>query len=146
MSSQTAAALDAWRNLLRFFFAEENYDRMHDACESVGLTPGLMRALLSMQPGQSQPMKSLSRRWRCDASYVTSLVDGLEQRGIVERQAHPADRRAKTVVLTAEGERVRDALLARLHEPPAGFVALSPDEQATLRDLLAKAAGPQKTG
>ena len=142
MSSDASAARDAWRNVLALFFADENHDRMHDACESVGLTPGLMRALLSMQPGQSRPMKSLAGQWRCDASYVTSLVDGLEQRGIVERQAHPTDRRVKTVVLTAEGERVRDALLARLHQPPAGFVALTPEEQATLRDLLAKAAGP----
>ena len=101
-----------------------------------------MRALLSMQPGQVRPMKSLAGQWRCDASYVTSVVDGLEQRGILERGAHPTDRRARTVVLTAEGERVRDALLARLHEPPAGFAALAPDEQATLRDLLAKAADP----
>ena len=62
----------------------------------------------------------------------------MEERGIAERRAHPTDRRAKTVVLTAEGERVKDALLTRLHEPPAGFAALSDEEQASLRDLLAK--------
>ncbi len=56
-----------------------------------------------MQSGDARPMKSLSGLWRCDASYVTSLVDALEVRGIVERRAHPTDRRGKTVVLTAEG-------------------------------------------
>ncbi len=125
--------------MLSLFFAEENHDRMHDACEALNLTPGLMRALMSMQPGDARPMKSLSGQWRCDASYVTSLVDALEERGIAERRAHPTDRRAKTVVLTAEGERLKEALLARLHEPPAGFAALSDEEQASLRDLLAKA-------
>ena len=139
MPSSPPAARQAWGSVLALFFAEENHDRMHDACEALGLTPGLVRALLSLEPGEGRPMKALAGRWRCDASYVTSLVDSLEQRGIVERRGHPTDRRAKTVVLTAEGERVRAALLERLHEPPAGFAALSAEEQATLRDLLAKA-------
>ncbi len=145
MPSESSAARDAWGSVLRLFLADENHDRMHDACESVGLTPGLMRAVLSMQPGQTRPMKTLAGQWRCDASYVTSVVDGLEQRGILERRAHPTDRRAKTVLLTAEGEQVRESLLARLHEPPAGFLALSADEQASLRDLLEKAAGPPES-
>lgn len=124
--------------MVAVFMGEDNHDRMHDACEALGLTPGLVRAVLAMQPGDGIPMKTLSRQWRCDASYVTSLVDGLEHRGIVERRAHPTDRRAKTIVLTAEGQRVKAALLARLHEPPACFDALTEDEQTALRDLMAR--------
>ena len=55
---------------------------------------------MSIQPDESKPMKVLAAQWRCDASYVTSLVDGLEQRGLVERRLHPTDRRAKTIALT----------------------------------------------
>ncbi len=124
--------------MLAVFMGEDNHDRMHDACEALGLTPGLVRAVLAMKPGDGTPMKTLSRQWRCDASYVTSLVDGLEQRGIVERRADPTDRRAKTIVLTAQGQRVKAALLDRLHEPPEGFDALTHEEQATLRDLMAR--------
>src|SRR6202023_114521 len=98
---------------------------MHEACESVGLTPGLMKALISMQPGESKPMKVLATQWRCDASYVTSLVDGLEERGLVERRLHPTDRRAKTIALTPEGDRTRLEVLSRLHEPPAGLGVLT---------------------
>ncbi len=126
--------------MLALFLGEDNHTRMHDACEALGLTPGLVRAVLSMPLEEAIPMRSLSRQWRCDASYVTALVDGLEQRGIVERRAHPTDRRAKTIVLTAEGQRVKDALLARLHEPPACFEVLTAEEQAVLRDVMAKAA------
>jgi DNA-binding MarR family transcriptional regulator len=111
---------------------------MHAACEALSLTPGLMKSLISMQPGEPTPMKVLATRWRCDASYVTSLVDGLEDRGLVERQLHPTDRRAKTIVLTPEGDRTRLAVLARLHEPPASLNELTTAEQRTLRDLLAK--------
>jgi DNA-binding MarR family transcriptional regulator len=119
---------------------------MHDVCESIGLTPGLMKALMSIRPGEPRPMKDLSAEWRCDASYVTSLVDGLEERGAVERQAHPADRRAKIIALTADGERMRKEVLARLHEPPPCLDVLTAPEVGELRRLLAKlveAATPQ---
>ena len=143
--TQASVARDAWRCIFQLVFSEESHDRMHDACEAVGVTPGLMKALLSLQPGHPKPMKPLAAEWRCDASYVTSLVDGLEERGFVERQVSSQDRRAKVVVLTGAGERAREELLEHLHQPPEFFSKLSAAERRTLRDLLAKlvdAAGP----
>lgn len=119
-------------------FSRQSHDRVHDACEGVGLTAGQMKALLSLEPGEPRPMKELAGEWRCDASYVTSLVDGLEERGIVERQAHPSDRRAKVIALTEVGKATRTELLDRMYEPPPCFDALSAAESARLRDLLAK--------
>lgn len=137
-ASDASVAKAAWTSFYELVFSSQSHDRMHDACESMGITPGLMKALLSMRPGQPRPMKELAGEWRCDASYVTSLVDGLEERGIVQRRPHATDRRAKVVVLTAEGERSRAMLLDRIHEPPPCFDALSPAEVRDLRDLLAK--------
>jgi DNA-binding MarR family transcriptional regulator len=131
------------------FFCPATHERMHEAAESLDLSPGLMKALISILPGQPRPMKALAAEWRCDASYVTSLVDGLEERGIVARQAHPTDRRAKTIALTPEGEQTRDKLMRRLYEPPTFFDVLSPDEQRQLVGLLAKlvaAAGAEQAG
>lgn len=119
-------------------FSRQSHDRVHAACEAVGLTPGLMKALMSMHPGQPRPMKELGGEWRCDASYVTSLVDALEERGIVERQAHPTDRRAKVIALTDAGDAIRTELLTRMHEPPPCFAALTAAEAGQLRVLLAK--------
>jgi DNA-binding MarR family transcriptional regulator len=129
---------DAWRSLCALMFSRQSHDRVHRACEAVGLTPGLMKALISILPGQPRPMKELGSEWGCDASYVTSLVDALEERGIVERQAHPTDRRAKVIALTDAGAAVRTELLSRMHEPPPCFAALTPAETGQLRDLLAK--------
>jgi DNA-binding MarR family transcriptional regulator len=131
-------AREAWGNLVELFFSSANHERMHEVCERLDISPGLMKALLSIQPGEPKPMKALASEWRCDASYVTSLVDGLEERGIVARQAHPTDRRAKTIALTPEGERTRHEMLRQLHEPPPFFAVLNPAEQRTLCDLLAK--------
>ncbi len=140
--TDTSAGLarDAWGAVFALVFSEASHERMHDACESLGLTPGLMKALLTMRAGAgvARPMKELAGQWRCDASYVTSLVDGLEERGFVERQAHPTDRRAKVVALTPLGEKTREQLLDKLHDPPAWFDVLSTDERRDLRHLLRK--------
>ena len=135
---QQQDAGEAWSCFYELMFSRQSHDRMHDVCESAGLTPGLMKALMSMRPGEPRPMKDLSGEWRCDASYVTSLVDGLEERGMVERKGHPTDRRAKVIALTGDGERVRKEVLARLHEPPPFFDALTGAEVRELRGLLAK--------
>jgi len=148
-SESDSDAGDAWSLLYELMFSRQSHDRVHDVCESVGLTPGLMKALMSMRPGEPRPMKDLAGEWRCDASYVTSLVDGLEERGIVERQAHPADRRAKIIALTDDGERMRRDVLGRMHEPPPCFDALNAEEVQELRGLLAKlvdAATPADDG
>ena len=129
---------DAWRLFYELMFSRQSHERMHDVCDALGLTPGLLKALLSMRPGEPRPMKDLAGEWRCDASYVTSLVDGLEERGAVERRPHPDDRRAKVIALTDKGERMRSELQARMHEPPPFFDALDPDEVRRLHDLLAK--------
>ena len=47
---------------------------------------------------------------------MTSLLDTLEGRGLVERHPHPSDRRKVLIHLTAEA-RARVADLA--HQPPA---------------------------
>ncbi|MES1952281.1 MarR family transcriptional regulator [Salinisphaera sp. S4-8] len=74
-----------------------------------------------------------------DRTTVTYLVDSLEQRGWIERQRDPADRRAHIVRMTAAGmaglEKVRPAARAATQELLA---PLNDDEQAQLRALLAR--------
>ncbi len=85
-------------------------------------------------------MRVLAGQWRCDASWVTSLIDTLEARGFVERRILPADRRVKTIVLTDAGAKAKERALDRLHQPPAAMAALTATEQRQLRDLLRKVA------
>ncbi|MEU4546027.1 MarR family transcriptional regulator [Nonomuraea dietziae] len=59
-------------------------------------------------------MRDLAERMSCEPSNATFIVDKLEKRGLVERHAHPQDRRAKHLVLTAEGVELRGRLLELL--------------------------------
>jgi len=103
-----------------------------------GLTPGLARVLAQMPLGAAVPMRELAAGLRCDSSYVTSVVDALEEHGLAERQAHPTDRRVKVIRLTPAGQGLAQRVQAELASPPPCFGALSDDEIEELCQLLAK--------
>ena len=142
-SSETAeahrgAAEDAWKVLYQLFFDGIGQRRFHEACSATGLAPGVMKALLQLRPGQPLPMRDLAEIFSCDPSYITSLVDGLEEAGLAERQLHPTDRRIRVVVVTDRGLHTQDAIRKILGEPPDAFLALSSNELRQLRRLLDK--------
>ncbi len=90
-----------------------------------GDLPGEIRALEALDPAQSQPMRALATELRCDASNVTWLVDRLEARGFVERQASPDDRRVKTLTLTPGPGSPRERIAESMRTPPPPLLALS---------------------
>jgi DNA-binding MarR family transcriptional regulator len=140
-----AAGREAWSYIAEMWLSGENQDRFHDACAAADLSPPQLKALLSMEPGKAAPMRVLADTWRCDASWVTGIVDGLEERGYAARRAHATDRRVKVVEITELGAKARAKALDRLQEPPKSLDNLTPDEQRALRDLLKKAFGAIST-
>ena len=136
----TKAGRDAWRLVLGLLFEGQARDRMAAACRSIGISPGSMKTLFRLEPGRGVPMRDLADFWGCDASYVTSLADALEERGLVERRPHPTDRRVKMIALTEKGIAARNRAFDVLYEPPRSFSALTAAEQRQLRDLLRKVA------
>jgi DNA-binding MarR family transcriptional regulator len=137
---RTKAAREAWRTIFDLLFRGEAHNRFTDAAAEVGVSPGVLKSLFHLEPGQGIPMRDLVDYWRCDASYVTSVTDVLEQRGLARRWPHPTDRRVKMIVLTQAGVAARKRAFDLLYDPPAAFGALTVAEQRQLRDLLAKVA------
>jgi len=64
---------------------------------------------------QGLQMRALSRFLMVTGGNVTGLTDELERDGLVAREAHPDDRRAWIVRLTAKGRRAFEAM-AQQHE------------------------------
>ena|ERR1700674_45755 len=104
-----------------------------------GLSAVQAKVLLVLQPDGSMTMRTLAGLLQYDASNLTGVVDRLEELGHVRREAHASDRRAKAVVLTNDGRRVRLAFWERLtnHSGPLG--RLNRRELASLRSLLRSA-------
>jgi DNA-binding MarR family transcriptional regulator len=134
----TPAASEAWGAMRALMMGGEGFDQFHRACDTLGIPLSVAKSLMHIVPDEPAPMRVLAERWRCDASYITSIVDDLEELGLANRQPHASDRRIKTVALTPKGVKLRDAMMALLSQPPPSFAVLSPAEQRHLRDLLAK--------
>jgi DNA-binding MarR family transcriptional regulator len=82
-------------------------------------------------------MHALVSAMQRDKSQMTRAVQGLEAKGLIERQVDPADARVNVLLLTPQGQ---EAVL-RIQEAVAQVLAdiltpLSSEEQETLRALL----------
>jgi DNA-binding MarR family transcriptional regulator len=138
-SRRTSPAAEAWGLIHELFMSHKG--RFIAIAQEFDLTPIQMGAVRTLAPDQPVPMSELAEALHCDASNVTGLVDRLEARGLAERQGADGDRRVKMIALTEEGARVREALMARMSEPPPPLAALPAADQRTLRDVLRRALG-----
>lgn len=91
-------------------------------------------------------MGELAERLFCDASNVTGIVDRLESRGLVERQADPDDRRVRRLVLTGEGRRLWQEHHDRVFVDFPCVGNLDDAERRTLCSLLRRMADDPPAG
>jgi DNA-binding MarR family transcriptional regulator len=131
---QLAAA--AWRLMVGQM--RSNKHLFTGVAQEMGLTPGDLHALLSIDAGEARPMRAMAEEWRCDASNVTWMVDRLEAHGYVERQSKANDRRVRTVALTAAGVVAQERAKELLHQVPASFSKLTADDLRDLIDILGR--------
>ncbi|MFE4833897.1 MarR family winged helix-turn-helix transcriptional regulator [Arthrobacter sp. NPDC056691] len=115
--------------------------RFADRTREIGLTPGdagVLR-LLGRAPGLSQ--RSLADRLGAVPSRVVSLIDSLQERGLVERVRSNTDRRNYELHLTDAGQRVLRDLRGIAEQHEAELLApLSGEQVAQLELLLAQLA------
>jgi DNA-binding MarR family transcriptional regulator len=128
------SAREAWQAMADLVL---NNERRREVSEEVGLSFGKIRALrrIARRP---MSMSELASLLSVDPPNLTAVVDDLEGAGLVERQAHPTDRRVKLVVATADGAALAhqaDEILAR---PPASLCALPGDDLESLVRILAQ--------
>jgi DNA-binding MarR family transcriptional regulator len=106
------------------------------------ITPSHSRALRVLLHDGPMRLSQLSEHLRIAPRSTTEVVDGLEERGLVERRPDPADRRATLVAPTAEGQAAGQAVRdARWDEAERFFGGLSATDQAHLARILRKLRG-----
>jgi DNA-binding MarR family transcriptional regulator len=122
----------AWRAMSDIVL---NHDRKIAVSDALDLSFARVRALRRLA-AQPLTLRALAAKLSADPPYVTLIVDDLQQRGLVLREPHPDDRRAKLVSLTPAG---RDAVAEAeqiLDEPPAALRDLAPDDLTALLRVL----------
>ncbi|MFP5307993.1 MAG: MarR family winged helix-turn-helix transcriptional regulator [Actinomycetes bacterium] len=84
------------------------------------------------------PLGKLGERLQVHPTSVTSAVDRLEREGLVVREEHPTDRRAKLATITEAGRALAKEATARLNDTVFADPGLTADEQATVVDVLGR--------
>jgi DNA-binding MarR family transcriptional regulator len=135
-----ALVLDADLRLLAITERLRQHWAAHAA--ALGLTAAQVKVLLRLTPGEAIPMRKLARQLGYDASNLTTIVDRLDARGLLARQADLADRRVKALTLTPEGERLRDQFWRDLVTDPGPLTPLRESDLRALTRLLAKLDQP----
>ena len=94
--------------------------------------------LIAENPGGS--LARLARALAVTPPHITALVDRLEGRGLVARNASDADRRARVLSATRAGAELVRKATSRIVAAENGVLPLTPGEQAILAELLHKVA------
>lgn len=130
----------AWRTMLDVVL---DHDRKLAVSQALGVSWARVRALqrLAVQP---RTLSELAEQLAADRPYVTLIVDGLEERGLVQRTPHPEDRRAKVVALTEAGRAATAHAEAILDEPPAALHDVPAEDLEALLRVLARLAPTER--
>ena len=138
---RTDPASEAW-SLIHWLMVD-NKPRFLAIGQEFDLAPQQTIALRILGAGP-RPMGELAKILACDSSNVTGMTDRLQERGLVRRTSAEHDRRVKLLVLTDEGEKMREEITKRLAEPPPEIAALDEADQETLREILRRAIDSQR--
>jgi DNA-binding MarR family transcriptional regulator len=84
-------------------------------------------------------MKELAQHMGCDASFVTTIADTLEQHGFARREPSQRDRRVKNLVLTPEGIAAKERMMRELATRMPWCYALNDTERRCFLTLIRKA-------
>lgn len=105
--------------------------------ERSGLPFSRLRILRRLDEGPLS-VKALAAAATLDAPATTVAVTDLAERGLVDRQTDPANRRTKIVSLTGAGRELLDSIRSVDDPAPPAFDVLTEDELSTLLGLLKK--------
>ena len=107
------------------------------------IAPSDLLALFKLD--EVMTMKELAQHMGCDASFVTTIADTLERRGLARRELSLRDRRVKNLVLTAEGIAAKERMMQELALRMPWCYALDDKERHIFLALIQKmlAAGAE---
>lgn len=103
------------------------------------LTPIQATTIALLDNSDPRPMNTFQKLYSCDASNITGIVDGLEEKGLALRSESPDDRRVKIILLTGKGRKLQKILIESLAQIDAVLLKdLTPEEVVAFRAIIIK--------
>jgi DNA-binding MarR family transcriptional regulator len=114
-----------------------------EVLERHDLTVSQVRAIVTLACADAEPLPGgrLAERLGISAAAISRALDGLVQKGFVERRESPEDRRVKLVTVTASGRELADDLVAlRRAQIDCFLETLDPEQHELIGDALGSLA------
>jgi len=104
---------------------------------SYEITPQQFILLACLWELGSASQADLSKKTQIDRTTIVGIVDRLEEKGLVERQPHPGDRRVHRIILTISGRELEKELCVAANRVRNKIeTRILPGEYKTLGRLL----------
>jgi MarR family transcriptional regulator, 2-MHQ and catechol-resistance regulon repressor len=134
---KTEQALNTWIKLSRAF--ESVTSRLNQRSSMGDLTISQFGVLEILRHLGSMPQCDLAAKLLKSSGNITMVIDNLEKRGLVRREADEKDRRVSRVVLTPVGSQIIDSVFPQHAAAVRDELSvLTHEEQETLGHLLRK--------
>ena len=125
------AEVGSWLSVVRMMtWLPWSIDQQLRRDSNLGMVEYQVMARLSQSPGRTLRMSALADLANASLSRLSHLVKRLEERGLVRREADPADGRFTNAILTGEGLRV--------------LAAAAPGHVAHVRSLVIDVLSPEQ--
>ena len=126
-----AAELESWLSVVRLMmWLPWSVDQQLRRDSNLGMVEYQVLAMLSTSPLRTMRMSSLAQVTNASLSRLSHLFKRLEERGLVHREADPADGRFTNAILTDEGFQV--------------LAAAAPGHVAHVRSLVIDVLSPEQ--
>ena len=132
----STSSLDFYSSLLRLFLTSKQ--QLMDNAKKYDLTFIQAVTILISSETEPQPMKAFQEVYHCDASNVTGIIDGLEERQLVSRDELPTDRRVKTILLSPAGQETKEQLASDFVRMADEVLSPLSDEERTQFEAIVR--------
>ena len=124
-------------NRLMIEVFKRHVDRSRAIFSAMGLSRGQPPVLMVLGEEDGQTQSALSERLHIRPASLSTIIQRMEQAGLVERKTHHSDHRAVQVFLTSLGKARRHLVSEALGELEREMlVGFDEEEHQTLRDFL----------
>jgi DNA-binding MarR family transcriptional regulator len=107
-----------------------------------GLSMWGYSVLIALDRSAIRTQAALAEAIGADKTRIITILDELQDKGLIERVADPEDRRARLLAITKEGRRVKDAIQTEIqHGEERWLGALSAADRAAFVRILQELSG-----